>query len=80
MIEILMDMHIADAHINLAVTPQDSAKQILTHEYKEIFADHHISQDQFNESYNWYTNHSDQLDAMDEEIVARLEKQKESLE
>ena len=79
MIELLMDMHIADAHINLATTPQDSARQLLTGAYQKIFDKHQVTQETFNMSYEWYVTHADELDAIYEKVVIRLQEKKDSL-
>ena len=80
MIHVLIDMHIADAHINLGSTPQDSARLLLTGEYAAIFKKHGIDQKSFNESHKWYVNHTEELDAIYEKVVSRLEAKKDSLQ
>ena len=79
MIELFLAMHIADAHINLATTPRDSARLVLTKEYQSIFAKYNIDQKEFNESYQWYAEHSKELDAIYEEIIVRLQEKRDSL-
>ena len=73
MTNILIEMHLIDAHLNLAIMPQDSIKMMLVNEYGELFEKEGISQSKFNDSYKWYSNHSDELDAIYENIVNALE-------
>ena len=80
MVNVLVDMHIADAHINLGSTPQDSARLLLTGEYDSILKKHGINQKSFNESHHWYVNNTNELDAIYEKVVNRLEAKKDSLQ
>ena len=56
MVEILIEVHLLEAKIkNLSIRPIDSAKVVYAHYEKLLFADFNITQDQYERSFNYYT-------------------------
>lgn len=56
MAEILTDIHIAEAYSSFRNLQGESMKQSMTAYYKFIFDKHKISQFQFEESFDFYSN------------------------
>ena len=76
--EVLMDINLAEAYSSSCIDNNHSGgiknKDSLLLYYKEIFAHHHITQEQFKNSLAWYKNHTDELDTICTAISAQMDK------
>ena len=75
MIPIMVDVHLAEAKIqsnNLSMT--DSTKKIAAGYYKNVFEKNKITEQQFRESFLYYSRHLDLLNKIYEEVISELSK------
>jgi hypothetical protein len=73
MISVLSDMHYAEAMLQLKNLGQnDSTKRIATGYYKLVLEKHHLRQDQFQKSFNFYLSQPETMTAMYDSIITRL--------
>jgi hypothetical protein len=75
---ILTDIHFAEAYSSMVKDSlhKGNAKNIdsLAHFYKSIFAHYNISQQQFDESMEWYRQHPEELDTAYAHVMTDLNK------
>jgi hypothetical protein len=78
MAPIVADLHIADAYSGLL---RDTAQRILGKNYdslavwtKSILTRHHVTQQQFNQSMDWYRDRPVELDSLYARVIPILEK------
>ena len=75
MIRLMVDVHIAEATIqsrNLGIN--DSTKTIAAGYYKNIFEKNRISEQQFRESFLYYSHHLEIFNKIYEEVINELSK------
>ncbi len=75
MIQVMVDVHLAEAKIqsnNLNLT--DSTKTIAAGYYKNLFEKSKISEQQFRESFLYYSHHLDLMNKIYEEVINELSK------
>lgn len=73
MVEVLSDVHYTEATIQLRnLNYSDSTRKIAYGYYKEVFQKHHITPEQFKESFMWYKSHPEVMNDMYKEIITRL--------
>src|ERR1041384_2925395 len=77
---ILLDAHLAETYSTMA--GKDSGRDLVTKNqdslaawYHAIFAHHHVTAAQFNESMDWYRGHPDELDTLYSHIIRKFDKQ-----
>lgn len=63
MVGFLLDLHLAEAKINMLAVPRDSAKLLYKHYEKHLFDKHGIEDSAYYQSFQYYLN---DLQAMDE--------------
>ncbi len=77
MIQVLVDVHIAEATIqNKYLALNDSTKNIAAGYYRNLFEKNKITEQQFRESFSYYSHHLDLLNKIYEEVINELSKSK----
>ncbi len=77
MIQVLVDVHIAEATIqNKYLALNDSTKNIAAGYYINAFDKNKITEQQFRESFLYYSHHLDLLNKIYEEVINELSKRK----
>jgi uncharacterized membrane protein len=80
--KVLLDVHLAEAYSAMLKDSADhkSSKNVdsLSHFYKEIFARHHITQEEFDKSMAYYKQHTDELDSVYNTMLPELTKLEET--
>lgn len=71
---ILEDIHYAQIEINIAHLVPDSAKKMDVTYYNRIFRLHHVTAQQFLNSFDYYIQHPDIMDDMYQNMVNELGK------
>jgi hypothetical protein len=76
--EVLMDISMAETYSSSAADNTHTAgmknPDSLTLYYKEIFAHHHITQEQFKASMDWYSKHPEDLDSVYATVSSKMDK------
>jgi hypothetical protein len=72
MAHILADIHIEEAKLSVKPLIQDSARQSYATTKIAVYDKYHISEERFNESFDWYTKNIEQLDKIYEVVVDTL--------
>jgi hypothetical protein len=73
MVSILIDIQILEAVYNIRLIHEEDRNERMDRYYLEIFENHQTSIDLFNESYSYYQENPDLLDAIYEEVLEKLE-------
>ncbi len=80
--QVLMDMSIAETYSAMlhdnSHPPGSKNTDSLTSYYKDIFAHHHITREQFKNSLDWYKQHPDDLDTIYTNLSAKADKDLEN--
>lgn len=74
MVEILTDIHIAEAAIKVNAVPVDSIDDYLEKYYDEIYALHKTNKEEFKRSFRFYSGIPVVLDSIYEEVLISLSK------
>jgi hypothetical protein len=72
LISILADIHIAESRVELSRYSPDTSGVIFKQLQQEIYKKHHVSEAQFNKTYNYYLEHITALDKIYERLVDTL--------
>lgn len=73
MIELLADLHLTEASIQLNnLAASDSSRKIAEGYYKNVFIKHHVTSAQFDSSFQYYTKRPEQLSVVYDSVLARL--------
>ncbi|MEJ8801891.1 DUF4296 domain-containing protein [Pontibacter sp. H249] len=72
MVQVLTDIHIAEAQIESKIVYPDTALMVFNHQEKEIFKKHGITEQEFRDTYNYYKENLKQMDKLYEIIVDTL--------
>jgi hypothetical protein len=73
MVSILIDIQILEAVYNIRLIHEEDRNERMDRYYLEIFENHQTSIDLFNESYSYYQENPDLLDAIYEKVLEKLE-------
>jgi hypothetical protein len=73
MVSILIDIQILEAVYNTRLIHEEDRNERMDRYYLEIFENHQTSIDLFNESYSYYQENPDLLDAIYEKVLEKLE-------
>lgn len=68
MVNLLVDMHVAQADVGMRNLPQDSADNLIFIKRTKILKSHNVDEEAFRDSYSYYLNNIQQM----EEIYARI--------
>lgn len=80
MIELLVDIHIADATLNRAVSRGKINKSQVKNYYKGVLESHGITRTQFDSVYDYYSRDFENFESLYDEVVLRLQKKKKDIE
>lgn len=80
MIDLLVDIHLADATLNRAVSRGKINKTEVDGYYKEILDEHGISRASFDSVYNYYSKDFDEFEKLYGEVILKLQKEKKDIE
>ncbi len=69
MVGILIDVHITESALSLKNFNRDSSLVLYAYYKDEIFKEHHVTEQQFKNSYDYYSKHSDELNHIYEIVV-----------
>ncbi|MGN6645084.1 MAG: DUF4296 domain-containing protein [Cytophaga sp.] len=69
MVGILIDVHITESALSLKNFNRDSSLVLYAYYKDEIFKEHHVTEQQFKDSYDYYSKHSDELNHIYEIVV-----------
>lgn len=73
MIVLLTEVHILEAKIKgLKIRPSDSANVVYDHYEKMLFADFNISQEQYQRSFNYYVDNTQEFKKIYDAVVDTL--------
>ena len=79
--DILKEVHLAEAAFELRRTEGiQKAKNQLANSYKSIYLKHEISNEEFNTTLNYYSNHADKLEEIYFNILEKVNKEKASFD
>ena len=76
---ILIDIHLAELSIQVVSSPEDSLKKAISHYYDTIFKIHHITDEDFFKSFNYYLQHPDLMDEIYQEMIIEMSKRESVL-
>jgi len=75
MIDIMVDIHLAEALANNTKLKRDGVElKEIGEYYKDIFEVHHIDQEKFTMAFEYYTQRPNELDLMYEELIDKMSK------
>lgn len=72
MVQVITDIHIAEAEINLNAIPDSAFKKSIY--FEEIFKEHQITKRQYEESLAFYIDHPEILNKIYEQVLNDLSK------
>lgn len=72
MVQILADIHLAEARVENRVAYPDTALMTFNRAHSEILEQHGVSKEQFRETYDFYLQNLQQMDKLYEIIVDTL--------
>ena len=72
MVDIMIDIHLAEAAVQDLRLPHDSASKVYAVQEKYIFKKHGVSDTVFLDSYNYYVKHPDQLELVYAAVIDTL--------
>ena len=73
-VNILTDVHLAEAALTYKSAKSDSAMQLAVDYYNYIYQSRHVTKKQFDESLDFYTKHPELLEKIYEEVINELSK------
>lgn len=76
---ILLDMHLAEAVANKKQAPADSVTQVALGLYQKIYTKHQTTEEQFKNSFDFYTAHPVLLDSIYSRVIDELSVQESFL-
>ncbi len=71
MIEVLLDIHLAEASANQMALNTNAGRDSMLIEYEKIFSKHEVDGRDFFATYNYYTENPELLDTIYNELVIR---------
>lgn len=74
MAEILTDIHIAEAYVSYKNLQADFLKQNISNAYHLIFKNYQISEEQFEESFDYYSKNPDKMVKVYDQVLINLSK------
>jgi hypothetical protein len=74
MADVLIDVRIVEGMYGLRVNRTDTLRKALPSAYELLFAKHAITREQFQTSYQYYLQMHDQMIAIEDTIMARLQR------
>jgi len=78
---ILKEVHLAEANFELQKTNgKEDAQNELMYSYQTIYSNHHIDENKFQETLNYYANHPDELEEVYAKVLEELTKERASLD
>lgn len=72
MVQVLVELHLAEARVELIQIPQDSIRPLLKQRYSEIFTQLEIDTAKFNSTFEYYEKHPKKMDLLYEKVVDNL--------
>lgn len=75
MVELLVDIHLAQAAVNLSNFGQSNLPNDFEKLKKDIYSKHQISKEKFLESFTYYTNHPEKFDKIYGDVITELSRQ-----
>ncbi len=72
MVEVLVELHLAEARMEVINIPQDSIRPLLKARYAEIFKDLEVDSSAFNQTFSHYEQDPKQMDLLYEKVVNEL--------
>ena len=72
MVEVLLDVHLAEATFNVIERNKKSADSIINNEYAFIFKNHNVKADDFFSTYNYYIANPALMDSAYGELVTHI--------
>ena len=76
--EALLDAQLVEARMNHEMILEQMKTMPVQKYYEELFERHQITEEQFQETFNYYTEHPDELKAIYEEIMTELTLRKDN--
>lgn len=74
MAEVMVDVHLLEATVNLTVTATDKAAFNEKGDQIDVYKKHNTTRQQYEESYAFYTRHPDLLGEIYQEVLNELSK------
>jgi hypothetical protein len=71
-VNVMVDVHLAEASVQHLRLSADSAKLVLADHYATIMDKHNIEHQQFTTSFEYYRQHPDELSKIYEKVIERL--------
>lgn len=71
---IIQDIHYAQTEVSLKSINPDSTNKVTVAYYRRIFRLHHVTAQQFLNSFDYYTEHPDMMDEMYQNMINDLTK------
>ena len=72
MIEVMTDVHLAEATKNLPLLPQDTSTHAISEYYNFIFNKYHITKDKFQKKFDFYKSNPELMEEVYSEVLSRL--------
>lgn len=72
MVSVLIDIHVAESALSIKNFNRDSSLTLFAYYKEEIFKEHQITEQQFKDSYQYYSTHSEEFDHIYEVVVDSL--------
>lgn len=79
MIAVWVDIHIAEGRVKTVGIFGDSAKKITPVLYKEVYAKHQITAEEFQRSYRFYQTNPEKFEQMIDKVITELSKQESGI-
>ena len=76
--EALLDAQMIEARMNHEMILEQMKTMPVQKYYEELFERHQITEEQFQETFNYYTEHPDELKAIYEDIMTELTLRKDN--
>ena len=74
----LLDAQLIEARMNHEMILEQMKTMPVQKYYEELFERHHITEEQFQKTFNYYTEHPDELKEIYEEIMTELTLRKDN--
>lgn len=72
MVDVLVELHLAEARMDLLQIPQDSVRPLLRERYTEIFTDQNLDTAKFNATFAYYERYPEQMDSLYQKVIDEL--------
>jgi hypothetical protein len=72
MVQVLVELHLAEARVELIQIPQDSIRPLLKQRYSDIFTQLEIDTTAFNTTFEYYEQHPTEMDLLYEKVIDNL--------